>query len=889
MNLTSLFSRKRRNQELDDEIQAHLAMAARDRIERGEDPRAAELAVRRDFGNRTLIQETTREAWGWSFAERLLQDFRYALRAMRRNPGFTATAALSLALGVGANTAIFSLINTLMLRTLPVEHPEQLVEPLERFQDEPHFNTFSWQSYQHFLAHNHVFSGLIATASANFDFGAFFKVRDGEGVEAERVDGVHVTGNYFPVLGVKPALGRLIGPEDDRLDAPAPVAVLSWPYWKKRYNLDPAILGKRIFTDGAPVTIIGVTAREFRGLNLEYPQDLWLPLAMQPVLNPAANVVNSHAGALTLVGRLKPGVSIDTARAEMAVLFRQAVEAEPKSRANALLRGMKFEMEPAGGGLSRARDQFARPLMVLMAAVGLLLLIACTNVASMLLARGAARQREMALRVSLGAGGWRLARQMLTESLALAIAGAALGVCLAYFGASAMLAVIASGRDRLVIHVVPDVRVLLFTVALALLTALLFGAAPAWRAWRTAPAAALRESGRGGETRRRRIFGKGLVAAQVALSVGLLSAAGLFIRHLQNIYATLGFEHDHVLLVTLDPSSSGYSRAQLARPYQELLERLQAIPRVRSATLSAVTPTQGAGANHDVTVEGYQDQPGELRYLAENRVGPKYFETLGTPLLGGRDFTFADQGGPRVAIVNQAMARHYFGAGSPLGKHVTFDGDPKPYEIVGVAGDAKYISALEAAPRTIYFNAFQEGRIYSQFSLRTSGAPTAVAGDVRRIVNQALKNVTVQKITTLADQVDATLVPQRMIAMLSGLFGALGAFLAAIGTYGLLAYSVARRGNEIGIRMALGASQTSISRMVLGEALGITCGGVLIGVPVAYFARQLAASLLPGLPAGGAFETAFGAAAMIAIALAAAYIPAHRAACVDPMEALRCE
>ncbi len=816
--------------------------------------------------------------------ETLWQDVRYALRGMRRTPGFTAVTLLLLALGIGANTAIFSLVNTLMLRRLPVEHPEQLVEPLHRFQDEPHFNTFSWRLYQYFLAHNHVFSDLTGMSGINYDFGSFFHVRD-RGSEAERVSGVCVTGNFFPMLGVKPALGRLFGPEDDRLNAPVPVAVVSWSYWKDRFNLNPAIVGKRIAVDGFPVTIAGVAARGFRGLILDSPQDIWLPLAMLPSLVPGGSLEKN--GNVMLVGRLKPGVGLGQARAEMAVLFRQAVAQEPAGREKMFLSAMQFEMESAAAGLSRARDQFARPLILLMGLVALLLLLACANVAGMLAARGAARQRELALRVSLGADRWRLARQALTESLLLSGSGTLLGAGVAYLGVIALLRIVASGRERLEIHPVPDAHVLVFTAGLALLTGLLFGISPVLRAWSTAPATALREAGRAGDTRFRRLFGKVLVTAQVALSVGLLSVASMFIQHLSNIYAGLGFERDHVLLATLDPSRAGYNRAQLAGPYQEILERLRALPQVRSATLSGTTPVLGAGANRDATVEGYQDKPGELRYLEENWVAPKYFETFGTPLLLGRDFTFQDEGGPRVAIVNQAMVRHYFGDGNPLGKHVTFDGDPKPYEIVGVVGDAKYIDPRETTGRIIYFNAFQEGHLFSRFSMRTRGAPAAVAGDFRRIVNGVLKNAAVQRITTLEDQVDADLVPERLIVTLSELFGALGALLAAIGLYGLLSYAVTRRTNEIGIRMALGATESAVSRMVLGDALGMVCAGLAIGVPMALWGRSFAASLIQGLPAKSGIPVVFGAVAMMAVALVAAYVPARRAARVEPMEALR--
>ena len=862
-------------------------MAARNRMEQGEEPRAAELAARREFGNRTLVQEVTREMWGWSWLEALWQDVRYALRGMRRAPGFTAVVVVSLALGIGANTAIFSLIDAVMLRMLPVHEPGRLVELLHRFPGEPHFNGFSWQSYRYFLDSNRTLSGLIGTARASnpsYPPGSWFRVRTG-GPEPERVDGVYVTGNYFHVLGVKSALGRLIGPEDDHVDEPAHVAIVSWPFWKNRFNLDRAILGRQIVVDDVPVTIVGVAAREFTGCHIESRQDIWLPLALQTIAQPGNNYSRLRGGDLTLVGRLKPDVSLEQARAEMMVLYRQTV-ADDKSGGARFLRVMRFEMEPAGAGLAGARDQFARPLLVLMAVVGLLLLIACTNVATLLLARAAARQREMALRISLGATRFRLVRQAITESLLLSGVGAGLGVLLAYFGAGALVRIMASGRETVVLHVSPDARVLLFTVAAAVMTGLLLGLAPAWRAWGTAPASSLRAAGAAGDTRFRHFLGKSLVVAQVALSMVLLAAAGLFLSHLSNLYANLGFERDRVLLVTLDPSRSGYRREQLAQPYRELLQRLEALPGVRSATLSGMTPISGVGANRDATVEGYQPSPGELRYIVENWVAPKYFETYGTPLLAGRDFRFEDEGRPRVAIVNRSMARHYFGDASPIGKHVQFDGDDRPYEIVGVVGDAKYGRVSEATPRTIYLNAFQDGKLSSQFSIRTSIAPAAVAGDVRRLVKDVARNITVDRVMTLADQVDASIVPERLVVTLSALFGALGSLLAAIGLYGLLSYAVARRTNEIGIRMALGATPSAMSRMVLRDALRMVCAGLAIGAPMALWGKSFAASLIQDLPVKSGVPIVFGA-AMMAVALVAAYVPARRAARVEPVEALR--
>jgi predicted permease len=812
----------------------------------------------------------------------LLRDLRYALRQLRKSPGFTAVAVLTLALGIGANTAIFSLVNALMLHMLPVREPGQLVELLHRYPGEPQLNGFSPQAYQLMRDHNHVFSGLIAAAYQPFH------VR-GEGLELQTVEGGYVDGSFFPVLGVKPAIGRLIGPEDDRAGDPSAVAVVSWSYWKSRFNLDPGILGKQIILEDVPVTIVGVTPRKFTGLKVESSQDVWLPLAMQ------STIVRSGLGwgSLWLVGRLKPGVPINQAQAEMAALYESTLEEQAKATNNPFIRKMKFEMEPAGAGLSQLREEWTRPLLLLMAVVGLLLLIACTNLASMLLARGATREHEMALRLSLGAGHFRLARQVLTESLLLSVLGGLLGVYVAYFGAGVVVRIITAQRrpgPPLEFHVQTDMHVLLFTAAITLLTILLSGLVPALRAMRTAPVSSLRQAGSTGETRLRRMFGKSLVVSQVALSVVLLSAAGLFVRHLLRLrHLDLGFHPDHVLLMTLDPARSGYDHERLSLAYQELLQHVEAIPGVRSATICAPSPISGAGANRGVTVEGYQAKPGEIRNVMESWVAPKYFVTLGTPLLAGRDFSFEDKGRPRVAIINQTMARYYFGNSNPVGKHVSFDGDGQPYEIVGVAGDAKYMEMREASLRTIYLNTFQESSVDSRFALRTSVDPEAVAPDIQRTVRELLKTVSVKSVTTLADQVDASIVPERLIATLSLWFGALGALLAALGLYGLLAYTVARRINEIGIRMALGATRSDATRMVLGDALGMVCMGLAVGAPIAFWSESFAASLIPDLQIRGAVPIASGAVAMIAIALLAAYVPARRAAKVDPMVALRYE
>ncbi len=811
----------------------------------------------------------------------LRMDVRYALRMMRRTPGFTTVAVLSLALGIGANTAIFSLIDRLMLRTLPVRDPGQLVEFLQKYPGEPRGNGyFTWASFEHYRDHNHVFSAIIAASGP-----ARRSVR-GAGLD-ETANVTYVIGNFFPVLGLKPAIGRLIGPRDD---AGSQVAVVSWAWWKNRFNQDASILGRQIVVQDTPLTIVGVAPRAFLGLQMGARTDVWVP-----------RPPSSRAG-LTLLARLKPGVSIQQARAEMPVLYRYTI-AERAGRSNdPLVHQLKIEVEPAGAGLSRLRDLFAKPLFILMTVVALLLLIACTNLASLLLARGAARRREMAVRVALGAGRFRLVRQVLTESLLLSSAGSLPGVFLAYFGAGALLRVLTSGRpiiglpQPLDIPLSPDPHVLLFTAGIALATGLLFGLAPAWNAFAPVAASALRETGRAGETRFRRFFGKSLIVAQVALSVVLLSAAGLFIGHLSDLeHVDLGFRRDHVLLVSLNPANSGYDGRQLALAYQELLDRLRSIPGVRSATIGTPTPLSGAGASGFGTFEGYQERPEDRRWISISYIAPGYFETLGTPLLAGREFRFEDAARANVAVISQTLARYYFSGRDPIGQHVTLDhvtGAPEPrtYEIVGVAGDANYSEIREAVRRAIYLPAFHDGRIgANNFLIRTRIDPEAAASDVRRAVRESLKTIPVARMTTLSAQVDATIVPERLIATLAGVFGALGALLAAIGLYGLLAYTVARRRNEIGIRMALGATQTSVTRMVLFEALALVCAGLAAGALLALWGRRFAAGWIRDLKPDSVAPIFFGAAAMIVVASLAAYLPARRAAGIDPMEALRYE
>jgi putative ABC transport system permease protein len=636
-----------------------------------------------------------------------------------------------------------------------------------------------------------------------------------------------------------------------------------------------------------PAIIIGVAQRGFCGLSNEAPQDIWWPMSLGRPLG---------WGSLGLLGRLKPGVSIEQARAEMAVLFQTAVNAPD---AGPFVRRMKLRIEPAGNGvMTPLRQMLSTPLTVLMATVGLLLLLACANLAGLLLARGASRRHEMAVRACLGAASARLLRQTLTESLVLSAAGTAVGVFVAYFAAHALVRVFASGRFIMGVPVhfealtKPDARVLLFTGAIALLTGLLCGAVPAMRASNTAPASALQPGSRIGETKRQRLFGKGLVALQVALSLVLVSSAGLFVgylSHLRNF--NLGFKPNNLLLVTLDFAHSGYNAAQFSRLSQGLVMRLDSIPGVSSAAFSSMSPMEGPGASSFAFAEGH---PEKRTQASINYVAPAYFETYGTPFLAGRDFCARDQAGSPVAIINETAARDCFGNENPIGRHITLSHitltkGERSYEVVGLVRDAKYNDLQQAAPPTIYPDLLQQSFIGSQLAIRTKINPDGVASSVRQTEGAVLNGLPIVRIMTMNEQVDSSIVPQRLIAMLSAGFGALGALLAAIGLYGLLAYTVARRTHDIGVRMALGAAGTDVMRMVLRDAVWMVCAGFGIGAPLAFWGQRGAASLIPGLPVANSPPIVVAAAMMIAVGLIAAYLPARRAMRVDPMVALRHE
>lgn len=893
--------RKRTDEDFSEEIRAHIALDVDRLTDEGTRPDDARSTALRNFGNVTQAQERFYEASRIVWLDDLQRDIRFAVRTLYKNKAFAAVVVVTLGLGIGANTAVFSVINTVAFRSLPVERPNELVELLFKFPGDPRLNSYWWKHYEHFRDNNHVFSDLVAVSPATMHVAS-------ETAPPEIVTGMYVAGRFFDMLGVKPAVGRLIGPGDDQLGSPdVAVAVLSWPYWQSRFEGDPRVLGHTLTINGVQATIIGITPRRFFGIQLGVAPPVWLPTAMEPLISRPSQLM---AGTLNVavIGRRKPGVSLAQVQAEMRVLDRLRLADMEARFKDSRFRQVLIEASPARAGLAVLSDRFGGALRVTMGAVAVLLLIACVNVAGMLLARGASRRREMAVRVALGVGRSRLVRQAFTEALVLSTIGGLLGVLFAYLGAEGLVTLIKSGRSPvgmpqpLDISSELDVTVLTFAAVITLSTGLLFGLAPALSAFVSTPASSLREIGRVGEGPRGRQFGRALVVAQVALGVVMFAAATLFVRHLSDLRTVgVGFDADPVLQVQLDRSQTKRTPAQLAQLHHQLWERMKSIPGVHSASAARMTPMSGAAGRVFVNVEGFHEPPDDRRRVAINGVTPGYFDTLSTPLLAGRDFHESDTTGPLVTIINQAMARHYFDTDSPLGRHLTFDGDPRPLRIVGVVGDAKYNDLHDTPPRTAYTNVLQSANWPPLFLLRTDVASASVVADVRHAVSELLPDVPIARVGTLAEQLDASILPERMTAMLSTVFAVVAGLLVAIGLHGVLAFAVTRRTNEIGVRLALGASTTTVRRMILVDGLRLAGAGLIAGVPILWLARGYASTALTAmaasqaaapvtLPIAGVLSlVAASSIGVVTVALVASHFPARRATNVDPIVALRCE
>ena len=824
------------------------------------------------------------------------REFKYAARGLRAQPGFAAIVILTLALGIGPNAAIFSLMDQVIVRALPVQDPSRLVllDGPGAFQGRTFgAMTFSYPMYTDLRDRNEVFTGLLARFPA-----AMTVVWNGQ---AERASGELVTGNYFEVLGVRPALGRVFSAADDRTPGAHPVAVLSHGYWLRRFGGDSSVLNRTIVVNGHPLTIVGVAASGFHGLQVGAGADVMVPVTMKALMTPAWNDLdNRRSRWLSVMGRLKPGVDAEAAEVQLNVIYRRINEQEVAAIANASesfrqrFVEKRLEVLPGGRGLSDLREQFSTALIVLMCMVGVVLLIACANVANLLLARTASRKKEIAVRLALGAGRSRIVRQQLVESLLLAGCGALVGLVLASWTGTLLLAAIPGTDGARTLSATPDARVILFTLGLAGLTAIVFGIGPALQATRGAAATALKDeaasvAGGGRQARVRR----GLVVAQVAMSMLLLAGAGLFARSLYNLRAVdPGFDVERLLIFSVDPTLSGYSTSRAQRLFEDLQREIAAVPGVRAVSMSELGLLTGNSWSMTVRVDGYQSQEGENMNPNVDGVGPGFFSTIGVPLIAGREFTEKDTAGaPRVAIVNETMARRYWGEAGPVGRRIGFGRDSDAQiEIVGVVRDIRSQQLREEAPRFVYVP-YPQNEEFTQltFYVRAAGESGPLAASIRQAVGRLDQNLPVFDVRTMEAQVGESLFVERMVAALSVAFGALATVLAAIGLYGVMSYAVARRTREIGIRMALGAARGGVLWLVLKEVAILAAVGVAAGLGAAFSLTRRVESQLFGVAPADPLTLAGAVCLLLVVALLAGFVPARRATTIDPMLALRSE
>jgi macrolide transport system ATP-binding/permease protein len=900
-----LFHRSKYEREMEEEMRHHLTL-----LEEAGRPGAA---ARRQFGNATSLKEESRSMWAFAFLDQFAQDVRYALRTMAANPLFTATAVLSLALGIGANTAIYSFMDAILLRVLPVTHPEQLA-------------VAEWHAPRSSAVVKGINGtmhgdGKGGTLSPNFPFAAYTTLRSESGVfsvlfaytyarnfnvivggQAESIQGGFVAGNYFSGLGVPPAAGRLFSDSDDRAGAAATV-VLADSYWQRRFNGDPAVVGKPVLINNLPFTVLGIAAPGFFGVDPQTNPAFFLPIHALPLLaaNPAneerSRFLDDHFYWIEMMGRLRPGVGIGQAEAAMRARFRAFAAGTAASPKDAEVLP-ELSLQEGGSGLDSLRRQYSKPLFVLMTMVGLILAIACANLANLLLARAAARRREIAVRLSLGAGRGRIVRQMLTESVLLSVSGGVLGLGVGLAGIRFITWLLANGKEQFTLRAALDLQVLGFTFALAVVAGVIFGLAPAIQSTKVDFTPALKENrlqGSGPGRRFRPRLGHALIVLQMAVSLLLVIGAGLFVRTLANLHAIdVGFNRENLLLVSLNGKQAGYRDAALSRFYADLLDRFREIPGVRAATASDF-PLVAQYVNSDsVFIAGRTPQPGdpEVDFL---HVDPAFFATMQIPVLLGRPLEPVDLASPTVAVVNQKFASAFFGSENPIGRQFGLGeaGTGPLLEIVGVVKAAHYNSLQEEVPPVVYLPYTQRQNLDALgnivFEIRTAGAPLSAAAAVRRIVHDASSSVSITEIATQAQRIDSTIWQERTFAELGACFAALALLIACVGLYGAMAYTVARRTGEIGVRMALGAQRPGIIWMVLRQVLALSAAGLLLGYGVARLTTRFLESFLFRLKPNDPLAIAAAIGILLAAALAAGYLPAWRASRIDPAAALRNE
>jgi predicted permease len=896
--------RDRMASELQEEMQLHLDLRRQQQVESGVAPDDAAAVAHRRFGNATLLRERSYTAWGWSWLEGLLQDVLYGLRAMLRSPGITIVALLSLALGIGANTAIFSLMDAVMLRSLPVKDPGKLVL-LGTGEDWGVTNSFastylySYPFYRQIQQRNQVFSSVAAIFSMHNDVHGTLEGRR----EPEPMHVQLVSGTYFSTLGVSAARGRVFSDKDDRIPGGNPVAVVSNSWWKKALARNPNVLNRTLKLGETTYSIVGVTPPEFFGTKVGEAPDIWIPLSMSGMVPPypcgdTANCYkNDFAESLDIFGRLKPGVSVSQATTNVNLLFQQILRGFPDAELNQRnldrLKKAWVPLTSMATGISELRSEFSDPLKILMAIVSLVLLIACANIANLLLARSTARAREFAVRQALGAPRARLVRQLLTESLLLALFGGFLGVVSSIGASRLLLRMVSEGQEAVPLDVSVDTHVLLFTLAITFATALLFGMIPAFRATKFELSGSLKEGRGAAATGNKSPLGKMLVISQVTFSLVLLMGASLFLRSLVNLNRVdMGFDKENVLRLGIDAGSAGYKAddPKIKGLYREIEERVAALPGVHAASFSFFTFHEGSWNSH-IVIPGYQvDRNINVKH---NVVGNSYFAAMRIPLLAGRSFGPQDTAtSQKVAIISEHTARAMFPPGSPIGRHY-FIGDPKDgndREVIGIAKDVKFDSVDEDPETLDYIPYTQYSKFFlNDFEVRYTGDFDPIAAAVQRTIHDIDHNLPISNVTTLDEQVARSYTDERVVAQLSAFFGLLAIFLSAIGIYGLMSYVVSRRTNEIGIRMALGAERMHVRWLVMREVLILVAIGVAIGAPAALLSSRLVGSMLFGLHANDPFSLLAAVLVMLSIAALAGYLPARRASRVDPIVALRYE
>ena len=899
----ALWAWRRKESELDEEIRFHLAEEAEERVTDGVAPAQAMSAARRDFGNVALVREATREVWGWGFAERLIHDFRYALRTMHRHPGFTAAVVLTVAVGTGANTAIFTVVNSLLLRPLPVDEPERLAlvataDPA-RPQDRPMFG-WSFAMWTQIRQRPQLFDSAFGYSYSRFNLAA--------GGETEFVDGLWVTGAFFETLGVSASLGRLLTDADDTRgggDA-GPVAVISDDMWKRRFDSATDVVGRTLRVERVPFTIIGVLPRSFTGPVSGRVSDVVIPVGMASVLNGPAFL--DHAGVhwLTIMARLKRNQTLETATAALAGVQPQIRAASlppwPPDLLDTYLRNPLVLLSAARGNpLAPLRLRSERPLLAMQLAVVLIMVIACANIANLTLARAVSRRREMSVRLALGASRSRLSRQLFVESLVLASVGAVGGLLLAQWATPLVVRFFLTDGYGVAVPIAPDGRVMGFTVATGIAASVLFGLLPAGRATRVAPIESLKEAGNVAGAHLR--LASGFVVGQVGLSVVLVVVGGLLIRTYANLATMdMGFQSGSVLVVDVDAMKAPIRPANRLILFEEVRRAVLRVPGIAGAAFADLAPVTGNALAGQVEVSGAALTRGRETFV--NRVGPGWFGVYGMPMLRGRDFTDADHGrGKRVVIVNQAFAREFLDGGDPLGRFVSqLHGPPgQPpgaSEIVGVTTDAVYESLRALVPATMYLPFDQIGAELlsagaapesASLSVRTTTAPSMV---LTRTIAAAIEQVNPGldlTFRTMPDIVRQSISVERALAIVSGLFGAVSLLLAGIGLYGVTSCAVGRRRSEIGIRMALGATRAVILRQIVSRVLVLVGVGVLIGVAATLWAAPLLSALLYAVDPGDSLTLIAAVTLLTGIGALAGFVPAWRASCVDPMVALRCE